>query len=371
MVTGNRVPIDNIITRPWMETTLGEFVSLRRGHDLTGNQRSEGSVPVMGAAGQNGWHDTAIKEGPGVVLGRSGASYGQVHFCEDDYWPHNTALYVTDFHDNDPLFAYYFLKALDFSRFNSGGAQPSLNRNFIYPIEIRVPAEVAEQWAIAEALSDVDALLNALDALITKKRHIKQGTMQQLLTGNKRLNGFHEDWKDETLGEMFDISAGGDLNKLCFSPFKTGRCCHPIFANGITGGGLYGFSSEYRHEADAITVTARGTLGVANYRPTAFDAIGRLLVLRPRRRTDCFFATEYINNRIAFVVESTGVPQLTAPQIADYSIQCPGYDEQSEIATVLSDMDREIASLEQNRDKTKLIKQGMMQELLTGKTRLV
>ncbi|MDY0281442.1 MAG: restriction endonuclease subunit S [Salinivirgaceae bacterium] len=139
----------------WCDITLGDFVALQRGHDLTESERRNGRVPVMGSAGQNGYHDTALAKGPGIVIGRSGASFGQVHFSKKDFWPHNTGLYVTDFKGNDPLFAYYFLKALDFDRFNSGSAQPSLNRNFIYPIPIRVPKPI-EQKAIAVVLGALD-----------------------------------------------------------------------------------------------------------------------------------------------------------------------------------------------------------------------
>ena len=81
----------------WRDTTLGEFVTLQRGHDLTDAERRPGTVPVIGAAGQNGFHDKAMARGPGIVVGRSGASFGQVHYCETDFWPHNTGLYVTDF----------------------------------------------------------------------------------------------------------------------------------------------------------------------------------------------------------------------------------------------------------------------------------
>ncbi|MBU0594210.1 MAG: restriction endonuclease subunit S [Gammaproteobacteria bacterium] len=139
----------------WHHTTLGEFVSLQRGHDLTEPERKPGAVPVMGSAGQNGFHDTALVKGPGIVIGRSGASFGQVHYCPIDYWPHNTTLYVTDFHGNDPQFAYYFLKSINFARYNSGSAQPSLNRNFIYPIEVDVP-QFDEQRAIAHILGTLD-----------------------------------------------------------------------------------------------------------------------------------------------------------------------------------------------------------------------
>lgn len=109
----------------------------------------------MGSAGMNGYHDTAKAKGPGVTVGRSGASFGQVNYCPVDYWPHNTALYVTNFHGNDTRFTYYFLKSIDFSRYNSGSAQASLNRNFIYPIPVRVP-KPNEQRAIASVLGALD-----------------------------------------------------------------------------------------------------------------------------------------------------------------------------------------------------------------------
>jgi type I restriction enzyme S subunit len=102
-----------------------------------------------------GWHDEARAKGPGVTVGRSGASFGVVSFSDRDYWPLNTALYVTDFHGNDERFVYYFLKQFNFRSYNSGSAQPSLNRNFIHPIAIRVPPK-NEQRAIAHVLGALD-----------------------------------------------------------------------------------------------------------------------------------------------------------------------------------------------------------------------
>ena len=140
----------------WQPTTLGNFLSIQRGHDLTATERRPGNIPVMGAAGPNGFHDTALAKGPGIVIGRCGGSFGQVHWCESDYWPHNTGLYVTDYKGNDLRFAFYLLKWLNFDNFNSGSAQPSLNRNFIYPIRIRVP-DPKQQKSIAQVLSALDA----------------------------------------------------------------------------------------------------------------------------------------------------------------------------------------------------------------------
>ena len=194
-----------VIPEEWDAEKLGNFVLLQRGHDLTWRDRRKGDVPVMGSAGQNGFHDTAIAKGPGVVLGRSGASFGEAHYCEKDFWPHNTALYVTDFRGNDPLFVFYFLKSIDFTRHNSGGAQQSLNRNFIYPIQVGVPRP-PEQRVIAGALSDADELIGALDQLIAKKRDLKQAAMQQILTGLTRLPGFSCEWESVQFSDIADKS---------------------------------------------------------------------------------------------------------------------------------------------------------------------
>ena len=139
----------------WHETTLGDFVTLQRGHDLPDSNRRPGNIPVIGSAGITGYHDTALAKGPGVTVGRSGASFGVVTYSPVDYWPHNACLYTIDFHGNDERFAFYFLKSLDFSSFNSGSAQPSLNRNFIHPLKIEVP-EPPEQRAIAGILGALD-----------------------------------------------------------------------------------------------------------------------------------------------------------------------------------------------------------------------
>jgi type I restriction enzyme S subunit len=139
-------------------TTLGELINLQRGYDLTESQRRPGSVPIVGSAGVHGYHDTARVKGPGVTLGRSGASFGKTTFIREDFWPHNTTIFVTDFKGNDPLFISYLLQSLDFSSLNSGSAQQSLNRNFVYPVPVRkfpLPA----QRRIASILSAYDELM--------------------------------------------------------------------------------------------------------------------------------------------------------------------------------------------------------------------
>jgi type I restriction enzyme S subunit len=179
-----------------------------------------------------------------------------------------------------------------------------------------------------------------------------------------------EDWGMEQLGDVFKIRAGGDLDLKNYSEIKTYKFQYPIYSNSLISHGLYGFSPFFDYEGENVTVTARGTIGQANSRRIPFKAMGRLLILIPNIKIDTYFVSEYINNRIEFPIESTGVPQLTAPQISKFYIPLPSKPEQKAIATVLSDTDALIEKLAQLIIKKKSIKQATMQQLLTGKKRL-
>lgn len=139
----------------WHTKTIGDLVLLQRGIDLPDAERKPGRVPIMGSFGITGWHNEVACKGPGVTVGRSGASAGVVCYVDEDYWPLNTCLYVRDFKGNHPRFAYYLLKTFDLASLNSGSAQPSLNRNFVHPVPATFP-EPPEQEAIASVLGALD-----------------------------------------------------------------------------------------------------------------------------------------------------------------------------------------------------------------------
>ena len=231
---------------------------------------------------------------------------------------------------------------------------------------------INEQRRIASALTSIDNLLDSLDRLIAKKRDIKQGTMQQLLSGKKRLKGFPEPWIEIKLGDVFDIKAGGDVVTSDFSPMKFGECNYPIYSNSLDNRGLYGYTRIPRCPANSITITGRGTLGHAEYRNHGYDAVIRIIILIPKvMEIDCNCISSLINSQRPFIFESTGVPQLTVPQVSDSCIILPpSLPEQQAIASVLTSMDNELSALEAKRKKYEQIKQGMMQQLLTGRIRL-
>jgi type I restriction enzyme S subunit len=197
----------------WKETTIGEFVRFQRGHDLPEQDRKPGDVPVIGSAGQNGWHNEAKMIGPGVSIGRSGASIGKVTYTSSDYWPHNACLYVTDFLGNDPRFAYYFLKTIDLTALNSGAAQPSLNRNFVHAVSIRVPDSKTEQSKITSLLSAYDDLIENNRRRITLLEEAARLLYREWFVRfhfpghehTKFIDGLPEGWEPRTLGDVADI----------------------------------------------------------------------------------------------------------------------------------------------------------------------
>jgi type I restriction enzyme, S subunit len=341
----------------------------------------------MGSAGQNGCHDTALTIGPGIVLGRSGASFGQAHFCEADFWPHNTALYVTDFHGNNSRFVFYFLRSLNFSRHNSGGAQQSLNRNFIAPIPVAVPP-LLEQEAIAEALSDANALIESLEQLIAKKRQIKQGTMQELLTGKKRLPGFAtepgykqtevgvipEGWGLRPLGEVVTFLDGKRRPVKDADRAKMHGSIPYYGASGIVD-----YVNDYLFDEDLILLAEDGENILSRNCCLAFRISGKAWVnnhahvLRPNPDVSIGFLTDYLESlNYERFNSGTAQPKLNKQACIGIPIALPpALAEQEAIAAILTDMDAEIAALEAKLVKTRQLKQGMMKELLTGKIRLV
>ncbi|MEV7196698.1 restriction endonuclease subunit S [Streptomyces sp. NPDC093510] len=183
----------------WTRTTLDQLVKLRRGHDLPTTSRNPGNVPVVGAAGPSGFHDTAIAKAPGVVVGRAGASMGHATYCAEDFWPLNTSLYVTDFLGNDPRFVYHLLGEIDFSGYNSGAAQPMLNRNYITQIPISLP-DPDEQRAIAAVLGALD------DKIAVNERAAATGDALAKARYGQAGRGL---CRDAPLGQLATVVVGG------------------------------------------------------------------------------------------------------------------------------------------------------------------
>lgn len=250
---------------------------------------------------------------------------------------------------------------------------------------VAVPAP-AEQLAVAEALSDVDALLAGLDRLIAKKRDIKQAVMQQLLTGQTRLPGFQGEWEISTIGSEFEVQLGKMLD------FEKNIGEHkPYLGNKAVQWNRIDISDlptmpmtrsdidRYRLRNGDLLVCEGGEIGRAAIWTSEIDecyyqkALHRLRPLRGYH-PQIMLSLLYLWSRqgaFATHVTQTSIAHLPRERLLDIPLPVPTFAEQAAIAQVLQDMDVELTALEARRDKTRALKQGMMQELLTGRTRLV
>lgn len=179
------------------------------------------------------------------------------------------------------------------------------------------------------------------------------------------------DWKESSIGDLFNVFAGGDVKKQYFSKFRTSAYPYEIFSNGIENRGHYGYTSLAVFPENSVTVTARGTIGQAFYREAPYDAIIRLLVLSPKSENiKPKFYEYYINNQIVFERENTGVPQLTAPKIKEKTVPFFDGKEQEKIIETLQVFDTYIDDLAELIEKKKGIRDGTLEDLITKKTRL-
>jgi len=169
----------------WIKTKIGEQIKLQRGFDITKKQQRSGKVPVVSSGGIKSFHDTAMAKAPGVVIGRKG-TLGKVFYLENDFWPHDTTLWVKEFKENNPRFVYHFLMSLDVAVLNSGTANPALNRNLVHSLEVLWPPLDLQ----TEIVSKFDILVSEtkkLQSLYTQKLsaldELKQSLLKKAFSG--------------------------------------------------------------------------------------------------------------------------------------------------------------------------------------------
>lgn len=247
----------------------------------------------------------------------------------------------------------------------SGQSKPGLNLKNLRDFVVSMPPK-EEQRAIAAALSDVDALIAGLEKLIAKKRDLKQAAMQQLLTGQTRLPGFSGEWEVKQLGEFARLYQPQTISQDKFSDDG-----YPVFgANGVVG--MY---ERFNHASPQITISCRGNCGTVNRTsgPTWITGNAMVVNLDAASNVDKGFVYYALTfSDLSVLVTGSGIPQIVRGPLSGFAIKLPkNVAEQTAIATVLSDMDADLSAPEARLAKARAIKQGMMQELLTGRTRLV
>lgn len=407
-----------LIPDDWEVKTLGEVVTFldSKRIPITESERKKGIYPYYGASGIIDYVNNYIFDGDYVLLGEDGAnivdrSSRLAFVVHGKCWINNHAHVLHPNEDMDLDFLSEYLESLDYTSYNTGTAQPKLNREKCNSIPIIKPS-LAEQQRIAKALSDVDALISTTEKLIQKKKNIKQGAMQNLLTGKKRLPGFAkttnykqselglipEDWEVKSLGEIFEFKPNNTFTRDCLNDSKgkyqnvhygdvlikypsildCSKETIPFINEGIN----VKFSKYGIVEGDIIIAdTAEDeTVGkaVEIYNLGNRKIVSGLHTFLCRKMTDNFaprwlgyFMNQSIfHNQLLPFITGTKVSAISRTAIQNVKVLIPSKEEQNAITNVLSSMDKEIETLNTKLEKYRNLKTAMMQQLLTGKIRL-
>ena len=342
------------------------------------------------------------------------SSYVDDSLGKPAYINQHIALVRFDLDEINSKFVTYFLSSENvqklFRSTSDQGAKAGLNLDSVRKIKIALPSQ-SEQTAIANALSDVDALIQELEKLIAKKQAIKTASMQQLLTGRTRLPQFAhhpdgrqkgykpselgeipEDWELVVLGEVCDFENGDRSSNYPAANEFSAVGIPFINAGHVSDGQIDSKNMDYiprfvfdrlgggKVKSGDLVYCLRGSLGKFGVITDSFGfgaVASSLVIVRPNKlKTSTSYLTTYFKSEIAKKMISlwaggAAQPNLGAKELAKFSIPLPAGDEQMAISSIFTNMDEEVLLLEQRLSKTRQIKQGMMQELLTGKTRLV
>lgn len=329
----------------WKEYKLGEVLTFQRGYDLPKSEMNGGDIPVAGSNGVIGYHNQYTTKGPGITIGRSG-NIGVPRFYEDNFWAHNTTLFVKDFHGNDVKFMYYFLQTVDFTQFNTGSAVPSLNRNHIHELSIFIPP-LKEQERIASILSSLD---DKIDLLHRENRTLE--TMAEILF-NKTLS---EKENNGTIEQLISIQNGYAFKSKDFQErgvngvIKIKNISEGVIdinkTDCIDGNIVQGISSKFKvHTGDiliAMTGAEIGKLGIipsTNKNLWLNQRVGMLVERYPGAKYIAYlqlrsdYGLDYVENTAtgsaqpnisSSAIENCGFPLLDISEIKALAYQLDG-----------------------------------------------
>lgn len=301
-----------------------------------------------------------------VLLSAAGTIGRAVEFDgKDAYFQDSNIVWI----DNDEKtvlnkYLFYFYKIAKWKTENGGIVVRLYNEN-LKGTRIAFPSSLSEQKKIADALSSIDTLIAGLDEAIEKKRQIKEGLMQNLLTGSTRLQGFTSEWHERRL-DSFEIVNGSMLKS---SDYQKGAI--PVIAGGKTPAGYHSVANR---PSNTITISGSGAYaGFVSFHNHPIFASDCSTINSPRNADVkyLYFCLLSKQEEIYKCQAGGAQPHVHAKDIKDITIQMPdSLEEQKEISKILTNAEEEIIRIELLRDKYSLIKQGMMQDLLTGKIRL-
>jgi type I restriction enzyme S subunit len=374
-----------VIPADWKELRIGEFCDANWGNTaITKSSYVNSGITAFSASGPDGfvsWHE---RIGDGIVLSAIGALCGKTWLAEGKWTPiKNTIWMQVQSPDFSTKYLYYATGDPKFWP-SRGAAQPFIGLGDVRNLKVQLPP-LKEQEAIAEALSDADAAIESLDALITKKRDVKQATMQQLLTGRTRLPGFNADWKEVRLGDHASMRSGGTpltsvasfyggtIPWASISDMSASGKYLSVTDRSITEAGLASSPAVVFPER-VLLYAMYASIGECCISLSPMATSQAILGIKCASSLDLEFLYYIMQSKraeIALSGQQGTQSNLNAQMVRETLFTMPPLKEQEAIADALRVIDDELEVLTEQVTKLRMVKEGMMQDLLTGKVRLV
>lgn len=350
----------------WVNCTLGDLLTFQRGHDLPKSEMQSGEYPVVGSNGIIGFHNEFTTNEPSVTIGRSG-NVGNPFIYYGKTWSHNTTLYVKDFKGNDPVFIYYFLKTMDLSNYAGGSAVPTLNRNHIHTLPIRIPLNSQVQRKIG-------SLLKLFDDKIAENNSINENLAVLLQTVYQ-----------ERFGDVDKASKQGVLSDICsYSKDRVAVSELDVSTYFSTENMLPGKAGST--EATSLptmpqtTACHKGDTLISNIRPYfkkivyCEDECGcstDVLCFMPNQPqySAYLFSTLYADKFFAFMVagaKGTKMPRGDKQQIMTYPIVMPSEVALAEFNTIALPLIKQIYSNRAENKRLSLLRDTLLPKLMSG-----
>lgn len=397
-----------LIPSDWEVVELGDICTLKSGQTITAKKIHDlpFGYPCYGGNGLRGYTNSYTHDGEFSLIGRQGALCGNIVYVKGKFFASEHALVVTQQDNVNAKWLSIYLEKMNLNQHSESSAQPGLSAEKLKLLNLIFPKSKPEQTAIATALSDTDALITELEKLLAKKQAIKTATMQQLLTGKTRLPEFAhradgtpkgslktewgdipEDWEVMELGRFCNVQGGFSFKSENFltsgipviriGDIQNGKInlLNTVFwslENNIPNQ----FSICFNDAVIAMSGATIGKIGIyqSHYPALINQRVGKFIIKKPEISKDFvnqFISSGIYQNSLLRLLEQGAQPNISSKQLESIFVFLPmNKTEQTAIAQILGDMDSEITALQARIEKLREIKQGMMQNLLTGKIRL-
>ncbi|HEV7308873.1 restriction endonuclease subunit S [Ensifer sp.] len=377
----------------WQDCVLGDLITLQRGYDITKKAQSDGPYPVVSSSGPTSTHIAFTDAGPGVVIGRKG-TLGKAFYVDGPYWAHDTTLWVKDFKGNDRKFVFYLLKSMNLAAYDVGSSNPTLNRNHLHLISIRVPIQVDSQRRIANVLSTYDELIEVNQRRIAilaemARRLFDEWFVRFRFPGHEivpmvetELGILPDGWDLETARNALSYTGGGTPSKsetsywqngsvAWFTPTdltRTGRTFLDSSSLMITEAGL-AKSSARLFPPFSIMMTSRATLGVFAINTTPATTNQGFITFIPGGRTPRYFLYHMLKRefpRMEAVASGATFKEITKGALGELMFALPPEHLVQRFERLVTPLMEQVAVISRQSDRLRDARDLLLPKLISG-----